>query len=80
VTVGLLLEAGWKHEAGLPLAWAATPSLTALLQERVAGKVLLGLDAGVERALPNLRWQDGSSIYNNVRIQIGLEVGVVFGG
>lgn len=78
-SVGLLLEAGWKHEAGLPLAWAATPSIGVLLQGRVSGPIFLALDSGLERALPNLKWQDGSSIYNGVRFQIGLQIGVVLG-
>lgn len=87
--VGVVAQAGWRHArdpaltsplgsiAG-SLAWAASPSLSALLQGRVARRLWIGGELGIEHSVPPLEWGN-FSIFNSFRLQIGLELGVILG-
>jgi hypothetical protein len=60
------------------LAWAISPSISALAQGRFARRLLVGGELGLERAIPNLAWGT-SSIFNSFRLQVALELGVILG-
>jgi hypothetical protein len=77
--LGLVVQTGWLRPttSGSPLAWAVSPSLSGLLQERFARRFLVGAELGVEHAIPALKWAD-YSVFNAFRLQLGIELGVIF--
>ena len=77
-TAGVVVQAGWLHVPGASLAWAASPSLSALVQGRVARRFVVGGELGVEHSIPALQWA-GVSVFNSFRLQLGLQIGVILG-
>jgi hypothetical protein len=77
-----VVEAGTVVSASAPttssLAWAVAPSVSALVQGRLARRLLLGMDVGIEHSIPPLRWGD-TSVFNSFRLQVGLQLGVILG-
>jgi hypothetical protein len=55
-TVGAVVQAGWLHGPTGSVAWAVSPSASALLQARVTGRVFVGGELGVEHSIPALEW------------------------
>jgi hypothetical protein len=60
------------------LAWAVAPSVSALVQGRLARRLLLGMEVGIEHSIPPLQWGD-TSVFNAFRLQVGLQLGVILG-
>ena len=77
-TVGVVVQTGWLHITGTSLAWAASPSVSGLLQARFARRLLVGAEVGVEHSIPALQW-GAYSVFNGFRLQLGLQLGVILG-
>jgi len=77
-TLGLVAQAGWLHVTGTSLAWAASPSVSGLVQGRVARRLLVGAELGVEHSIPALEW-GAVSIFHAFRLQLGIQLGVLLG-
>jgi hypothetical protein len=87
--LGVVVQTGWLQvppgsvtSNGAPLmsglAWAASPSISGLLQGRFARRVLLGVEVGIEHSIPPLEWED-LSLFHSFRLQLGFEFGVILG-
>jgi hypothetical protein len=87
--LGVVVQTGWLQVApgsvtsnGAPLmsglAWAASPSISGLLQGRFARRVLVGVEVGIEHSIPPLQWED-LTLFNSFRLQLGFEIGVILG-
>jgi len=90
---GIEVQAGWFHvpvgnltTTSTPTAssstagvgWAASPSISGLMQGRVARRLLLGLEVGVEHSIPALAWEQ-YSVFHAFRLELGIEIGVILG-
>jgi len=78
----LIVNGGTVVSAPAPttssLAWAVAPSVSALVQGRLARRFLLGAEVGIEHSIPALQWGD-TSVFNSFRVQVGLQLGVILG-
>jgi hypothetical protein len=75
---GLVVQAGRLHGPSNSLAWAASPSLSGIIQGRLARRLLVGGEVGVEHSIPHLSWND-FSIFNSFRLTLAVQFGVILG-